>query len=174
MKIIALLYSLLTVLPSFGQGQEVAEFASFNFKLVVVNELIELGYFRADIVDLKKQHWRRDNYSYEPIPEIEMYFKDLKLTEDQLNQVRELTFDGGNEIYSLLIPNWDGEDSQFDISSISDISKLKNLENVQMIAMVYSDDVQLLTSLEKLKKIYWFDLDSQIENELMSKGVIIE
>ncbi|MDF1964512.1 ybaK/ebsC family protein, partial [Priestia megaterium] len=53
-----------------------------------------------------------------------------------------LCFDGGNEIYGILKPDWDGEDSLFDVLSVEGFQNLKNLktvESVEYISMYYPE-----------------------------------
>ena len=52
-----------------------------------------------------------------------------------LDKIDNLFFDGGNEIYHILKPDWDGEDSLFDIVSVEGFQSLKNLETVNYFSM---------------------------------------
>ncbi|MGM7680603.1 DUF6892 domain-containing protein [Cytobacillus sp. Hm23] len=120
-------------------------FSDFNFKLVVINSLIESEEFTRFEDDLQKLEERFvDNYEwYEdnpPIPELMQYFSELVLEESDLNSITELVFDGGNEIYaSYLKPDWDGDDDIFDVKSIEGYQKLVNLKTVYAIGMVDED-----------------------------------
>lgn len=44
---------------------------------------------------------------------------------------------GGNEIYHILKPDWDGEDSLFDVVSVEGFQNLKNLKTVEYISLCY-------------------------------------
>lgn len=56
--------------------------------------------------------------SYTCIPEMQKYLEELELTEADLAKVTSLCFDGGNEIFSYLIPDWDGESDEFEFRSV--------------------------------------------------------
>lgn len=155
------------------QYEKSLKFQSINFKLVVINELLKQGYFKKEIQELKSKYWKWDDYSYKPIPEILAYCQSLQISQKHLNKIKELTFDGGNEIYLILIPNWDGEDRQFDVTDISDISSLKNLCEIYAISMLYVNDFNPLLKVKRLEKIhYWDDLEnSTIGEQLEARGV---
>lgn len=61
----------------------------------------------------------------------------LTLEISDLEKVESLCFDGGNEIYHILRPDWDGEDSLFDVISVEGFQNLKNLKTVEYISMCY-------------------------------------
>jgi hypothetical protein len=148
-------------------------FHSLNFKIVVINELVALGFFRDEFDSLIDKYWSQDNYSYEPIPEILNFCKNLNLTKDQLSQIKRIVFDGGNAIYQNIIPNWDGEDEYFDIDSIIDIEKLSNLEKIHAISMLNTKDFSPFLKLEKLSFFqlpYKFD-DNALKDKLLKKGI---
>lgn len=63
------------------------------------------------------------------------YFENLTLTEKDLEQVTELSFDGGADIYFLLMTYWDGESDEFDVKSVKGFEKLPNLQKVIYVAM---------------------------------------
>lgn len=46
-----------------------------------------------------------------------------------------LIFDGGEEIYSIIMPNWDGESDEFEVRSVKGFEYLINLEEVEYISM---------------------------------------
>ena len=53
------------------------------------------------------------------------FFENLQLTEQELESVKELVFDGGEDIYFLLMPDWDGESDEFEVQSIGGVELLK-------------------------------------------------
>ena len=57
--------------------------------------------------------------------------------------------DGGNEIYTQIIPFWDGEDDYFDVKDISE-NEIKQFHNLKRITLLPSKDNANL--IEKLKK----------------------
>jgi hypothetical protein len=124
-------------------------FSDFGFKLVVINTLLEddVGSFLSELKKLKSTPSisRRlrggEKQSYEIIPEMEAFFRNVELTSSDLNLITNITFDGGNDIYHLLIPLWDGESSDFDVQSVDGFEKLKNLRHVYNISMVPNTEI---------------------------------
>ena len=125
-------------------------FADFNFKLVVINSLLELHpSFEADLAALKKQYIDpADPFVFRegPLSEVVDFFQALRLTDEDLDKVTRLDFDGGEDIYRLLKPDWDGEEDLFDVSSVQGFERLKNLKFVFWCAMC---DKALLESFRK-------------------------
>lgn len=76
-----------------------------------------------------------DGDGYECIPEMVDYFENLKLTDVDLAMVEQLMFDGGEDIYFLLMTDWDGESDEFDVRSVKGFELLSNLKSVVYIAM---------------------------------------
>jgi hypothetical protein len=159
-----------------NRPESVVGLAPLNLKLVVLNELILQGYFKSEIDSLRNRYWKWDNYTHEPIPEILHFCKNVEIKEEHLNLIRTITFDGGNDIYHLLIPNWDGEDDQFDIEDISGLRRLKNLEEIVVISMVAVQDYSVLSELDNLRLVHWAQVLNNHEtvNQLRQKGVAVE
>ena len=113
-------------------------FEDFNFKLIVVNSLLdEEPSFEDELERMKEKY--TDNYDLYndegPIEEMLQYFEELYLTKEDLSKITSLTFDGGNDIYSLIWPNWDGEDDFFDVESVDGFQSLRNLERIEYTGM---------------------------------------
>nr|WP_242865998.1 hypothetical protein [Desnuesiella massiliensis] len=71
-----------------------------------------------------------------PIKEMLEFFSELYIEQKDLDKITELCFDGGNEIYGYIQPDWDGEDFFFDIQSIKGVDHIKNLKSVEYISML--------------------------------------
>lgn len=112
-------------------------FTDFGFKLVVINALLDKETsFSAELEKMKETYVDTyDGDGYECIPEMVAYFENLMLTEKDLKQVTELSFDGGEDIYFLLMTYWDGESDEFDVKSVKGFEKLPNLKKVEYVAM---------------------------------------
>ena len=119
-------------------------FEDFRFKLVVLESLLGKN---ASFVNkfkefTKKLEEKYDNYVFEIgnfinsviIEPILKFLENVELTEEDLEKVDEICFDGGLEIYGILCPNWDGEDYLFQTHSVKGLEKLKNLKKVIFIA----------------------------------------
>jgi hypothetical protein len=114
-------------------------FSDFNFKLVVMDAMLgQEPAFLEELEALKDEHedayW--DSGEYAAIPAVCEYVANLHLTQEDLDKVTDLCFDGGLEIYFYLLPDWDGEDDFFDVKSIDGWQHLKNLERVECISMI--------------------------------------
>ncbi|MED3998302.1 DUF6892 domain-containing protein [Priestia aryabhattai] len=113
-------------------------FTDFNFKLVVIEALLDQDpLFLEELTDLKDKY--TNNFGWYsgagPIVEIKDYLEELTLEKSDLEKVECLCFDGGNEIYHILKPDWDGEDSLFDVRSVEGFQNLTNLKTVDYISM---------------------------------------
>lgn len=113
-------------------------FADFNFKLVVINSILDKQpSFEASLEKMKKRYvepyeWYKND---EIIPEMAEFFAELTLTEEDLAQCTHLVFDGGSDIYFLLKPDWDGELEIFDVRSLAGVERLRNLRSVDWTSM---------------------------------------
>ena len=117
----------------------------FNFKLQVIQKLMyeeEVLLPKFSIYDFIEKHTARnidiEEEGYDTIPEVEAYFKALAIPLELLMDIKELSADGGDTIYSQLIPLWDGEDGSFVVESVGDVSLLPNLASVD--DLFYSED----------------------------------
>ncbi|AVM70559.1 hypothetical protein C3V36_13150 [Lachnospiraceae bacterium oral taxon 500] len=126
----------------------------FNFKLVVIDELLHKtpsfeGQINAHIRRKNEFYANEENYDDEKyelfISNAMEYFKNIELTKKDLLKVESLTFDGGLEVYQMIVPDWDGEDDRFDIRSIKGIEYLPNLKSVNYISMI---DEELIKEIE--------------------------
>lgn len=112
-------------------------FEDFGFKLVVIDSLLEKdASFSDELAEMKEKYV--ENYEgdgYKCIPEMVAYFENLKLTEEDLALVDKLVFDGGEDIYFLMMTDWDGESDEFDVRSVKGFELLPNLKEVEYIAM---------------------------------------
>lgn len=113
-------------------------FDDFGFKLVVINSLLDKEVsFSTQLEEMKAKYVDSFNEygSYQYIPEMVKFFENLKLTEEDLKCVTELYFDGGEDIYFLIMPDWDGETEEFDVRSVDGYKLLRNLERVEHVSM---------------------------------------
>lgn len=147
---------------------------NLNLKLLVLDVLLENGHFKDEIAALDEKYWREDDYSYQPIPEILEFCKNIELTEAQLASVTALCPDGGNEIYHTLMANWDGEDDTFDVTSFEGIELLPNLETLSIISMVTAKDIEPLLKCPSLKLIQYYSFDKAQVAALNAKGIEVK
>ncbi|MGE7024437.1 DUF6892 domain-containing protein [Solibacillus cecembensis] len=115
-------------------------FKDFNFKLVIIEALLDKEpQFLTELTDLINKY--TNNFKWYsgagPIVEIRDYLEELTLEISDLKKIEYLCFDGGNEIYHILKPDWDREDSLFDVISVEGFQNLKNLKTVEYTSLCY-------------------------------------
>lgn len=119
-------------------------FEDYNFKLCVIDSILDQEpRFAKEYQELRRKVKEKcDIYRlFAVIKEFAEFFEEVVLTEEDLSKVTYIAFDGGNEIYCQIHPNWDGEDDIFDVTSVKGIEKLPNLEKVDAVACY--DDIVL-------------------------------
>lgn len=126
-------------------------FPDYGFKLVVLEELLETGSFTEQLKKLESQPsistrlTGNERYG-ETIEEIDHFFRSVEFTPQDLAKVESLSFDGGNDIYHLIIPFWDGESGEFDVHSVDGFQHLPNLKSVFYASMIQQDQLDRLKS----------------------------
>jgi len=118
------------------------QFQDFNFKLLIIEELMynqALLKPKFDVYEFVKLYRKREinieNEGDDPIPEVIKYFEMLEIDEELAKEVVELYQDGGNYIYSNIIPFWSGENGYFDIGSYADVKLFPNLKRMTVFKM---------------------------------------
>lgn len=113
-------------------------FEDFNFKLLVIDSILDKNpSFERELNELKEKYvdtyewYQSDNC----IKEMLSFFENLELSGEDLAKVTEICFDGGEDIYFLLKPDWDGETDIFDVVSVNGFEQLSNLTSVEYISM---------------------------------------
>ena len=133
--------------------EPVLVFDNFNFKLVVIEQLMyKKGLLtpKFDIYEFAEEYKRRkidvDEDGYEPIKESLKWFKDLQIPARLADEVTELLFDGGLSVYHGIYPFWDGEDEYFDVTRISEseLSQFKNLKEAIVVSCVSQEAIKTL------------------------------
>lgn len=131
---------------------EFLEFDNFNFKLAIIQELMydqDRLSPEFDVYDFCEENLPEidpDDFCETPIPEVRAYFEELAIPKTYAGAVESLFFDGGNEIYGQLIPQWDGEDGQFDLEAVSEkeLAQFPNLKTIDGTIFPFSDEVRAL------------------------------
>lgn len=135
-----------------------APFIDSNLKLVVLDALRESGVIDlgtpADLAQhLLGESFDRDSNTGERLQPVYDFLVRYPLGANELATVRSLTFDGGNEIYSYVVPHWDGEDGAFDVASLDGLAQLPNLTQINVVAMLSDMDLSRLAPLTRLTSI---------------------
>ena len=123
-------------------------FEDFNFKLVVIDSLLSLKpRFENELGELKEKY--TENYEWYSgkgiINEMVEFFENINISQDDLDKIEKLCFDGGDEVYYLLQPDWDGEDDIFEVASVKGFEHLENLKKVEYISMCCSKVLEPFT-----------------------------
>ncbi len=134
---------------------EKIEFADFNFKLAVIQQLmynkklIEPAFDLYDFVDnYKEREIDVEEEGYEFIPEVIEYFKNLEIDKKYAEEIVEIYQDGGDDIYGHVLRFWDGEDDTFNIRNFEDIKHFKNL--IKMTIFYTENFEEIKTYLNQL------------------------
>lgn len=131
--------------------EAVVSISHLPFRLAIVQELMyvqERLTPKFDVHDFAQDYAKReidpDDYGSEMIPEVRTWFRDLPVPMSMALHVERLCFDGGNDIYLQLIPQWDGEDDQFTVTALTDtdLAQFPNLRRIEGAAGWLSDGVR--------------------------------
>lgn len=141
------------VIPKIDEP--VLAFASFNFKLAVIQQLMyekKLLKPEFDIYEFAKEYTRReidvDDEGYEPIKEAKKWFKDYPIPKSLAEEVTELEMDGGDDVYMQIVPLWDGEDDVFDINKLTE-EEVRQFPNLRHVTLMSSKPKNVVAVLEK-------------------------
>lgn len=153
------------------------QFKDLNFKISVTGALHDLGYYNEEAKKIKDENsdWDQDNI---PIPAVVEYYKNLNIDPKHLAEIESFQPDGGDLCYQYLFKVWDGEDNQFDISSIEGIENLTNLKSFEPISMVNENGLDyspllLCENLETVSSEFINDDETEILKKLQDKGIEI-
>jgi len=128
----------------------------FNLKLMVINQLMyvdEVLLPKFEVWEWAQTYTERavdiEKEGYDEIAEVRAIFKRMEIPMELLIDITELKPDGGDRIYSQLVPFWDGEDNRFEVASVEDIDYLPNLKATNK--MNFSKDLVKELRARKIK-----------------------
>ncbi len=134
---------------------DIIEFNGFIFKLAIIQELMynqEILTPKFDLYEFAEWYKEREidieKEGYEFIPEVVQYFTDLPIKSNYAHLITEIYQDGGDEIYSQLIPFWTGEEDDFNIQSAEDAIHFPNLKKVTLF---YEDTPKVINEFIEMK-----------------------
>ena len=126
--------------------EQILKFDNFNFKLCIIQELMynkNVLLPKFDAYNFAEEYDKRkidiEEEGYEPIKEIVDWFKKIEIPISLAAHIEEIIMDGGNEIYTQIIPFWDGEDDYFDIKEITE-DEIKQFPNLKKITLLPSEN----------------------------------
>ncbi|WP_394405282.1 DUF6892 domain-containing protein [Streptococcus sp. 20-1249] len=142
------------------------KFDNFDFKLAIIQELMyeqELLKPKFNVYEFCEEHgfdfWEYgEKYAYKIPPEIREWFEQLGIPAEIAKKVTRLYFDGGNDIYLVAAPTWDGEDDLFDITEISE-AELQQFPNLKTIDGTVPMMTPKVKEFLKSKEINFFSLN---------------
>lgn len=115
-----------------------AKFKDLNFKLAVIEQLMycnELLVPKFDVHAYLKETGKKFNiekYAFSPVPGVKKIFRDLEIPAELLAKV-EVIDQNYHKIYHQIIPYWDGEGDEFNITSTADLKLVPNLKKIVLL-----------------------------------------
>lgn len=126
-------------------------FDNFMFKLAVINELMYEHKLipTFDIYELLKKEGvnPEDEFRYHgPLLLALRYFKELAISTEIAQSLSSMSLDAGGELYAQIDLEWNGENSQFDITEISEqeLSAFANLKQVEVVSLASDKATRML------------------------------
>lgn len=130
---------------------KVEQFPDFNFKLAVIADIMEKEPSFKEKYDKDVARYTTIMFHKDYITEeVEKFFKELVLTQSDLEKVTHLSLSRENDFFFELKPSWKGEDSLFDIESFKGIDLLPNLKTYAYDGLICAPElIEELGSLER-------------------------
>lgn len=129
------------------------KFKDFNFKLAVLDQLM----FRKKLMPafdvreyIRKEGKKFDinKHGYKPVPGVKKFLRDLEIPAELLAQV-DIIDQNYHTLYHQVIPHWDGEGDEFNITSTDDLKLVPNLKEAILL----------------------YDYEQKMVNEFIAKGI---
>ncbi len=119
--------------------EDALHFDNLNFKLCILEELYHKNLLTPifDLLEFAKRYpGKIDTYSHTPLRPVINYFKSLPIPRHLADEITKIDMDGGNMIYTYIIPDWTGEDDYYDLKKVSEqeLSQFKNLKKATIMA----------------------------------------
>lgn len=131
-------------------------FHSINFKIALLEQFLEDKSMKTTFKELEKKGQalsKKKRSANELHPKISQLIKGIELSKAQLESIVNIGFDGGNEIYQIIEPYWDGEDDLFQVFDLRDVLWLPNLERIDDTTLCSVDDASPLLQVKNLEEV---------------------
>lgn len=135
-------------------------FSDFNFKLLVIQELMynqKLIKPKFDLDEFTRWYKKRkidlEEEKGDLIPEAVVYFKNLPIPKKWAKKLKSISQDGGNAIYSNLIDSWDGENGVFDVLNFEDAIHFLNLMEIKILETAYWNETNAKIQLKSIHEL---------------------
>lgn len=153
-----------------------------NFRLACLDALLCLGKVRNELSDVLKTPFS-DKYSFEIDQPRLSALNRIPIIQDDLDTITDFGPDGGDDIYTYVIPEWRGTQRELYINSFQDLRLLRKLQKIRIFACVEKGafDLSLLAPLKHLQVVetdYFFvspecDIDGTVRS-LKERGVEVK
>lgn len=132
-----------------------------------INKIVDSNFKDLIFEEPAKYEW------YDKIPEVITALENIEILPEYLLEIEELDGSAEIEIFSLVMPNWDGEGDEFSLLTVQDIDLMPNLK------YMYGFDFSLTFDQEKLITANLIEigdrggLTAEVKKELIKKGTIV-
>jgi hypothetical protein len=115
-----------------------AKFKDLNFKLAVIEQLMyrkKLIQPAFDVHAYLKETKKKFNpkmKAFTPVPGTRKIFRDLEIPQELLDQL-DVIDQNYHTVYHHIIPYWDGEGDEFNITSTADLKLVPNLKKIVLL-----------------------------------------
>jgi hypothetical protein len=151
-----------------------------NLKLLILGDLYHADYsIKQELDSISALNLDSliygDNPKYEwfdSIQEVKDRLLAVDLSPEQLASVTLLS----NECchtHFMVMPNWDGEGDEFDLTSLVGIEALTNLEGLQLLDLSNVSDFDPLLGLNLQEVSDCLGIPDEIQRQLAAQGVVI-
>ncbi|EPD5575189.1 hypothetical protein ABXV22_26270 [Vibrio rotiferianus] len=109
---------------------------------------------------------------FDCISEVKELLLSINISSDQLAKVKLLSGECC-ATHFMIMPNWDGEGDEFDLTSFTGIESLTNLECLELLELSKVSNTEKLLELNIEEISSCSSLDPGLERELRARGVLI-
>lgn len=142
---------MLDVIPQ--KRRNAVKFVDRNFRLACLDILRDEGHFIAELDAIA------DSDNAQTIETRLNAMDELRLTSEMLASITTFAPDGGDDIYFIADPDWNGENEELYIAQFDDVWLLPNLQSLWVNAVVKKGALDLSLLLE-CKTLCTLDTDS--------------
>jgi hypothetical protein len=135
----------------------------------IKNELDRISALNLDNLiygDNPKYEW------FDCIQEVKDRLLAIDVSDEQLKKVTVLSSESCHTHF-MVMPNWDGEGDEFNLSSLEDIDTLTNLECLRLMDLNNVTDFSPLIGLNLQKISECWGIPEEIEHQLIAQGVVV-
>ena len=153
-------------------GERVMQFKDVNFKLYVMQSLVNAGHLRSELRAAEELAMNRKGVREGALDA----FRKLDLPVDLLATVEKVSVAAGDDVLECISPEWDGEDELFHVRTLDDIGLLPNLKHAVFIYLFDNQlDFSPLLKAPKLEKVrVTRPLSPELTEALVARDVVVD